>query len=154
MSKLICCRLAANMSRDGEMDRISDRRRCAHRREDLHPLAAVEALDIGDFFPSESSSSSEWVPVRQGRRHRFWHQHEGTVAFTAALANILAITPSRRVIVGTAVDAGAVRKVELEIVTELECKANRELFNMIGYSKRFTEFFPKDCPGGGVFRWL
>lgn len=137
-------------------------------------LTTDVSLDIGDFFPSDSADS-EWVPVRQGRRHRFWHQHEATAAFTAALVNILAVPPSRLVIeklslkfiltkrdyvkrigelVGTAVDAGAVRNVELDVLTELECKTTDDLPNMIGYSKRFTEFFLKDCRHGGVFRCL
>ncbi|KAK3159394.1 hypothetical protein QOZ80_2AG0149580 [Eleusine coracana subsp. coracana] len=92
------------------------------------------------------TNKEEWVPVRQGRRHRFWYHHEGTAAFTAALANFLADPPSTRVInklslkfvltkrdlIGAAVDAGAVRNVELEIVTELTCKTTNKLQDMIG----------------------
>ncbi|TVU27828.1 hypothetical protein EJB05_19329, partial [Eragrostis curvula] len=123
-------------------------------------------LDVGDFFHVDDDSGG-WIPVRP-RKREFWDQHEATARFTDALARFLAAPPSNRVfeklslkfiltkhdlvrrigaLVAHAVDAGAVKNVELEIVTELS-RVDHEVEERIkpGYGDRFKHLL-KDCPG-------
>ncbi|TVU02199.1 hypothetical protein EJB05_52323, partial [Eragrostis curvula] len=128
-------------------------------------------IDVGDFFHVDDDSG-EWIPVLP-RNREFWDQHEATARFTDALARFLAAPPSTRVIerlslkfiltrrdlvrrigalVAHAVDAGAVKNVELEIVTELSrVHKDSEARTKLGYGDRFKHLL-KDCPG--AFRSL
>ncbi|TVU02198.1 hypothetical protein EJB05_52322, partial [Eragrostis curvula] len=123
-------------------------------------------IDVGDFSPD----SGGWIPVRPQQRPAFWDQHEATEGFTDVLALFLAATPRpsrRRVIeklrlkfiltkrdlvrrigalVGAAADAGAVKNVELEIVTETTLFSYNEARTKLEYGKRFKHLL-KDCPG-------
>ncbi|CAD6241831.1 unnamed protein product [Miscanthus lutarioriparius] len=141
------------------------------------PQIPTVSLDVGEFFRSDDD---EWRVWRRSRRqHRFVEQHQATAGLTDALARFLAAPPSARVIetlslkliltrrdyvsrvgelVGAAADAGAVKTVELELVTEMEMAMamasvafDPDALTKLGYGERFRHFL-QDCPG--AFRSL
>ncbi|TVU27813.1 hypothetical protein EJB05_19314, partial [Eragrostis curvula] len=108
------------------------------------PQLTSVALDVGDFF---FDSDDEWLRVRRRRAGTasaaFWDQHRATAAFTDSLARFLAAPASERVI----------EKLSLKFILTRRDLTTGDLSNMIGYSKRFTDFL-SDCPHGVLARSL
>lgn len=112
---------------------------------------------------------------RQRQRQRFGEQHQATAGFTDALVRFLGAPASVRVIetlnlkliltrrdyvhrlgelVGAAADAGTVKSIELELVTEMEMAMasvalDADAWTKLGYGERFGHFL-QDCPGRRV----